>query len=117
MCYGITNVPKKHRDGTILPIGARASLALLNSEFADVPPEERGRLSRLVLASVPPSQRTRIKRWAESMTNARPVPDGYVELLVFLALCHATKKPNTVHVVVNQIAVNENAIGIILNPD
>ena len=117
MCYGITNVPKKHRDGTILPIGARASLVLLDSEFADVPPEERSRLSRLVLASVPLSQRTRIRRWVETMTNARPVPDGYVELLVFLTLCYATKKPNSVHVEVNQIIVDEDAVGIILNPD
>jgi hypothetical protein len=114
MCFRITNLHRDHRRWTELPNGARASPQELDARFADVPPEERGRMSRLVLASIPKEQRTRLKDWAGTLTKARPIPDGHLELLVFLAMCHATRQPSSVHATVNLIVVKQSCAGIIL---
>jgi|GEM_PF-3617874 hypothetical protein len=114
MCHELVNLARKHRQSTVFPRGHSASPAELDQRFCDVPKDQRGRLSRLVLAAIPPEQKTKLRSWAAAKTNAYPTPDGHVELMLFYAIADATKPPNTVHATVNLICTKQSVAGILL---
>lgn len=94
--------------------GSVGSPSNLDSRFSDVPREERGRLSRMVLNAIPQNEKDKIWTWARTKTKAQQVELGLIEYLIFLAIGKATPENKTIHSTYSDVIAKRTCVGAIL---
>lgn len=115
MCGRYANLRVELRERLEFPNGKVGSPKLLEDRFGDVSPEERGRLSRLVLGALPKHQRDATTDWIAKRAKKDKVDPAVAELLVFYAVGHhATTNGTSIEEMVGAIVAQKSAAGVFL---
>lgn len=109
MCARFENLRAERRENLEFPNGSRGSPKQLEERFGDIPPHERGFLSRSLLGAIPPEQRVEIGAWASRMAKSDKVDPGLKELLVFYAAAQAARPGQRVQDVIAHVVTQRSA--------
>jgi hypothetical protein len=115
MCARFSNLRVELRERLEFPNGKVGSPKLLEERFGDVSPEERGRLSRLVMGALPKGQREVTTDWISKRAKKDKVDPAVAELFVFYAVGHhATSEGTSIEKMVGAIVAQKSAAGVFL---
>ena len=116
MCGRITNLVQGVRRNCTLPIGETIDPEKLDAHFDNIPHDQRGELSRRVLAALPKNENMIFKdEMRKALLKKVSLDQPVLELGTFLAVGHhAMTKGVTVHDVLKAIESSGSGVGIIL---